>query len=288
MLHVLVALLPGIATSVLFYGYGTLLLVATCTLTALITELACTRKLKDLQDNSALVTALLIALCLPAYTPWFVGMVAVVIAIAIAKHAFGGLGNNLFNPAMVGYAAVLVAFPTLVVEFDAITGATALEKLAHRGNLTIAEVSGDPAFGIWGASKHEWLNLAYLLGGIYLIVLRVINWYMPLMMLIGMALVATLLDDGGSSGSHGSALFNWFAGGTMLTAFFIVTDPVTAPTRRLGAITYATAIGVIAMLNRKYSTWPDGFAFAVLLLNCFTPLLNQPRSIPSESRSSRS
>ena len=284
MAHVLIALLPGLGCMVYQYGLAYLLLVATCIFGAVVCELACTRRISDLTDNSALVTGLLIALCLPASTPWYVGLVACVVSIALAKHAFGGLGNNIFNPAMAGYAVVLVAYPSLLVEFDAVTGATALEKLAHREGLTIAEVSQDAAFDAWGAAKHEWVNLAFLVGGIYLLILRVIDWFMPAALLIGVGLMAFLLDDGGSSSSHGSPLFNWFAGGTMLAAFFVVTDPVTSPSNRLGAIVYALGIGVVTMLIRKYSSWPDGFAFAVLLANCFVPLLSRPKAVEVSER----
>ena len=279
MQHVVVALTPGVAVSTYFYGHEQLVLITTCVVGAIVSELACTRRFVDLTDTSAIVTGLLIALCLPVATPWFIGLIAVVIAIALAKHAFGGLGQNVFNPAMAGYAVVLVGFPSLVLEFDAVSGATALDKLAHRQGLTIAEISQDPAFGTLGAEKHEWLNAAYLIGGLYLLGLRVISWHMPMFMILGMGTIALFLDDGGSSHSHGSPLFNWFAGGTMLAAFFIVTDPTTSPSNRWGASLYAFGIGAIAMLIRKYSSWPDGFAFAVLLANCFVPLLNRPKSI---------
>lgn len=202
-------------------------------------------------------------------------MVASVFAVALAKHAFGGLGHNIFNPAMVGYAVVLVSYPALVTEFDAISGATALEQIAHRGATTISEIEVIPAFGSFGAAQHEWINFGYLVGGVYLLVFRIVPLVIPLCVLIGMGAVAFLLDGGGSSVSHGSPLFNWFAGGTMLTAFFIATDPVTSPTNRSGLIVYALLIGLLAMLIRKYSSWPDGFAFAVLLCNCFVPLLDR-------------
>ncbi|MCE2407058.1 MAG: RnfABCDGE type electron transport complex subunit D [Pseudomonadales bacterium] len=275
MIHVMIALLPGVAVQVWLTGWRTLIVIGAATVAALATEIACTRRTRDLSDGSAVVTGLLIGLCLPVSTPWFVCMVASVIAIALAKHAFGGLGNNVFNPAMAGYAAVLIAYPALIVEFDAISGATALEQLAHRGSTTIDEISTSAAFGVFGASNHEWINLAFLAGGLYLIAVRVIQPLMPLCVLVGIGIAAFMLDDGGSSTSHGSPLFNWFAGGTMLTAFFVATDPVTSPSNRFGIVIYALGIGAIAMLIRKYSSWPDGFAFSVLLANCFVPLLER-------------
>lgn len=282
MFHVVVALLPGISLYC-WYGGTNAVVIVVCALTsALLAEIACTRSFQDIKDGSAAITGLLIVLCLPASTPWFLVVVAVLIGILLAKHAFGGLGQNVFNPAMAGYAAVLIAYPLFVAEYDATSGATALEVLAHRGSTTIEEVSGSSAFGWFGASRHEWLNIAFLLGGAYLIVVRVIAVFLPIGVLIGMGAVAFLLDGGGSSISHGSPIFNWFAGGTMLTAFFIATDPATSPSNRRGQLIYAIGIGVLAMLIRKYASWPDGFAFAVLLMNCFVPLidrLNTPRQI---------
>ena len=279
----MVALLPGIAVHVLFAGWHALVVIGTTTLATLATEIVCTRSTWDLADGSALVTGLLIGLCLPAATPWFVCLVAAVIAVALAKHAFGGLGNNVFNPAMAGYAAVLLAYPALVVEFDIVSGATALEQLAHRGATTIEEVSHTSAFGAFGAANHEWVNLAFLIGGLYLIAVRVISLLLPFCVLVGLGVAAFILDDGGSSTSHGTPLFNWFAGGTMLSAFFVATDPVTSPSNRTGIVIYALGIGAVAMLIRKYSSWPDGFAFAVLLANCFVPLLERIRRSQSST-----
>ena len=275
MVHVVVALLPGIVVQVWLSDWRTLVVIGTTTVAALVTEIVCTRSTRDLTDGSAVVTGLLIGLCLPATTPWFVCLVAAIIAVAIAKHAFGGLGNNVFNPAMAGYAAVLLAYPALVVEFDVISGATALEQLAHRGSTTIEEISHNTAFGMFGAATHEWINVAFLIGGLYLIAVRVISPLLPVCVIAGIGVAAFMLDDGGSSTSHGTPLFNWFAGGTMLSAFFIATDPVTSPSNRTGIVIYALGIGVLAMLIRKYSSWPDGFAFAVLLANCFVPLLER-------------
>lgn len=284
MVHVMVALLPGMVVQIWLGDWRTLVVIGTSTLGALLTEIVCTRSTRDLSDGSAIVTGLLIGLCLPATTPWFVCLVASIIAVAIAKHAFGGLGNNVFNPAMAGYAAVLLAYPALVVEFDIVSGATALEQLAHRGSTTIEEVSNTPAFGVFGAATHEWINLAFLVGGMYLLAVRVISFLLPFCVIAGIGITAFVLDDGGSSTSHGSPLFNWFAGGTMLTAFFIATDPVTSPSNRAGIVIYALGIGVLAMLIRKYSSWPDGFAFSVLLANCFVPLLERiKRTQPSLS-----
>ena len=275
MVHVMVALLPGMVVQIWLGDWRTLVVIGASTIGALLTEIVCTRSTRDLSDGSAVVTGLLIGLCLPAMTPWFVCLVASIIAVAIAKHAFGGLGHNVFNPAMAGYAAVLLAYPALVVEFDSVSGATALEQLAHRGSTTIDEVSSTPAFGTFGATTHEWINLAFFVGGLYLIALRVISFLLPFCVIAGIGVTAFLLDDGGSSTSHGSPLFNWFAGGTMLTAFFIATDPVTSPSNRTGIVIYALGIGALAMLIRKYSSWPDGFAFSVLLANCFVPLLER-------------
>ena len=282
MVHVLIALLPGISLYCWYGGVNALVLVLCAVATALLSEIACTRSLRDIADMSTVVTGLLLAVCLPATTPWYVAVIAVVFAIGLAKHAFGGLGKNVFNPAMAGYVVVLVAYPVLVVEYDARSGATALELLAHRSATTIEEISQSNAFGLFGATQHEWLNVAFLLGGSYLVAVRVIALTIPIGVLVGIGVLAFLYDGGGSSLSHGSPLFNWFAGGTMLAAFFIATDPATSPSSRRGQLIYALCIGILAWLIRKYASWPDGFAFAVLLMNCFVPLLdraNGPRQV---------
>ncbi len=278
-MRVVVALVPGVGVSVWVFGLRMTLVVVAATASALVAEMACTRSLKTLKDCSALVTGLLIGLCLPPTVPLWIAALASVIGVGIGKHAFGGLGNNMFNPAMVGYAAVLVSFPVQLTHFDAVTGATALEVVAHRGGSTLTELFGHPSMGFIGSATHEWVNFAFLLGGLYLIVVRIIPWHLPAAVLMGMALPTVLFYDSGSTASWGSPLFHWFAGGTMLTSFFIATDPVTSPSKAGEQWIFGLIVGSLTMLIRQYGTWADGFAFAILIANVLLPFIERRVSV---------
>ena len=283
MIRVACALIPGIIVHAYFFGTGVLVSCAITAVVAVVTELACTRNLKDIADGSACVTGLLIGASLPPEVPIYVPLLAAIIAIALAKHAYGGLGQNTFNPAMVGYAAVLVAFPQSLTHYDAVTGATALDVLAHRGGATIDEISQLPAFGSVGAIGYEWTNFAFLIGGVYLLLNRIIAFHIPLSVLVGLGIPALLFYDAGSSSSLGSPLFHLFSGGTMLVAFFVATDPVTSPMKKRDQWIYGIFVGVIALVIRVFGAWPDGFAFAILLGNLLVPLLDRMQSIRESS-----
>ena len=271
----MLALIPGIAVSVWASGPQVLVLIAVGIGSAVATELACTRSVSSLRDLSACVTGVLVALTVPHSTPPELVAVGSAIAIGLAKHAYGGLGANVFNPAMVGYVAILVAFPQSLAEWDAVTGATALDQLSYRGGATIDEVWKSPAFGHFGGSKSEWVNLGFLLGGLVLVFLRLAAWRIVVGVLLGMGIPAFLAYGDGGSASWGSPMFHWFAGGTMLAAFYIATDPVTSPSDRLGQFWYGFFIGVVALLIRTFGSWPDGLAFAVLLGNTLVPVFNR-------------
>ena len=286
MFHTCSALVPGLIVSAWIFGERVLVVVGCASIVAIVTELVCTRSWSLTSDGSALLTALLVGLAVPSTTSLWIVALAVVIALALGKHAYGGTGNNLFNPAMVGYAVVLVSFPQQLTYWDAVTGATALDQVAHRGGKTLFEISSSSTFGFVGDQHFEWINVAFLLGGIYLVVLRIISWIIPCAVLIGMSVPAILTYDGGSSQSLGSPMFHLFAGATMLTAFFIATDPVTSPSDKTGQWVTGLFIGATSFVIRASGNWPDGFAFAVLLANLFTPLLDQryirSRSIKSQ------
>ncbi len=275
MVRVLIALIPGFATTVWFYGYTIVFIVAISTVSAVLTEIACTRQLKDIRDGSAIVTGGLVGLCIPPTAGLWIPAIASAVGISLGKHVYGGLGKNLFNPAMVGYVFVLVCFPMQLTYFDAVTGATALEVISHKEGRTIDEISELAAFGLVGAQNFEWINLAFLVGGLYLLVTRIINWVIPFFLLVGLGLPAWLLFDGGSTHSLGSPLFHWFTGGTMLTTFFIATDPVTSPSRRLDQMIYGLFIGGLTLVIRQWGSAPDGLAYAILMANMLLPLLEQ-------------
>ncbi len=273
MVRVVIALVPGLAVAAWALGVRALLVVAVSTVTAVATEVICTRTFKHLSDFSAVVSGALIGLCMPPTVPLWIAGVGSVIGVGLGKHAFGGLGKNLFNPAMVGYAAVLVSFPDQLTHYDAVTGATALEVVSHRGGTTLAELADHSSLGYIGAKSYEWINGAFLVGGCYLVAIRVVSWHMPLAVLLGVIAPTVVFFDAGSASSWGSPLFHCFAGGTMLTAFFIATDPVTSPSNPRQQWIYGFFIGAATMLIRKYGSWPDGFAFAVLLANVALPLI---------------
>ena len=288
MYQVLLALVPVLATQVYLFGLRPLLLVAMAGVTALACEaLALHLRQRSpqpfLRDGSVLVTATLLALAVPPTLPQWQLALGVATAVLIGKHAYGGLGQNPFNPAMVGYAVLLVSFPLEMTrwpapggEWDAMTGATALDTLRTglRQSYTMQEIFAGPAFGHMGAAGGEWINLAALAGGLYLLVRRIVRWHIPVAMLAGIAVPAALFhlfDPGG----HASATFHHAAGATMLGAFFIATDPVSAATSDRGRLFYGTGIGLLTWIIRTWGGFPDGVAFAVLIMNLAVPLIDR-------------
>lgn len=317
MLKVLLALVPGIAAYVWVFGGGILLTLALASVTALTAE-ALMLKLRRrpimpfLMDGSALVTSWLLALALPPLAPWWLVVVGTLFAIVVAKQLYGGLGYNPFNPAMVGYAALLISFPLLMttwpaplslaevqlgfmdqfryilsgmlpagVGLDAVTSATPLDYL--KTQLTLAQpvqsITQAPLFGALGGHGAEFVAGAYLLGGLYLMQQRIIGWQLPTAFLAALALMAGLFYLADAS-QYASPAFHLFSGASMLCAFFIITDPVSGPTTPRGKLFFAAGIGMLTYLIRVYGGYPDGVAFAVLLFNICVPLIDaytQPR-----------
>lgn len=309
MLLVIAALTPGLAIFVYQTGWGGVINLCIAAIAAIAFEvLALTLRKKNplaaIKDFSALVTGLLIALCLPPLLPWWITVLAVAFAILLAKHCYGGLGQNLFNPAMAGYAIILISFPrelslwlhtpdsfitgftdalritfngglSLTPHWDALTSATPLDKtrdLLLQGN-TPSDIR-QQTHGWIGALQSEWLNLAYLLGGIGLVVKKVISWHIPAGVLGGLLLcsLSELLLTNSTVMSPG---FHLFGGATMLCAFFIATDPVSAATSNRGRIIYGAGIGLLIFTIRTWGSFPDSIAFAVLLMNCVVPVIDR-------------
>ncbi len=306
---VLWALLPGTAVLTLFFGIGVLsnLVIATLlcvSLEALALRLRNRPAVFVLGDGSALVTAWLLGLALPPLSPWWLIATASVFAIVVAKHLYGGLGHNPFNPAMVGYAAVLVSFPAEMTAWiqaslwnlspaavgagleavlwgesanrvDGVTAATALNVLKseiHAGRM-LSELSVDRAFGVLGGHGSEWAALAFLSGGLWLLREGVIDWRIPLSTLGAFLLVATLFWAVDTE-RWASPLFHLFSGATLLGAFFVATDPVSASTTPSGRLYYGAGIGILTYVIRAWSGYPDGFAFAVLMMNFAAPAID--------------
>lgn len=301
--RVLLATLPGVLALMWVYGWGVIFNLLLSGLTALAVEALVLRlrrrPLKPaLGDGSALVSATLLAVALPAYCPWWLTVTATACALLFGKHVWGGVGSNPFNPAMLGYALVLLAFPQHMSQWptlhgiglgdglrhvagiaqapDGWAGATALDSLQINRSLTIDELfASDPTFGRWGGRGVEWVNLAFLAGGLFLLQQRVFSWHAPVGMLVSLFTVSLLCWNGSGSDSHGSPLFHLLTGATMLGAFFIVTEPVSGARTPLARLLFGAGAGLLVYLIRTWGGFPDGVAFAVLLMNLGVPALDR-------------
>ena len=302
MLLVIAATVPGILVLSYFFGIGPLLNIALACGFALLFE-AAILKLRQrpvaffLKDCSVLLTGVLLALALPPYSPWWLIAVATGFAVIFGKQLFGGLGQNPFNPAMLGYVVVLVSFPVDMTlwpaahSVDASTGlqhvlfgqafpdawsqATVLDVLKTNNNLTLQELwHNNPAFGLFTSHSSEWVNLAFLLGGIFLLRKKLFSWHAPIGMLAALFIMSLIFWNGSGSDSNGSPLFHLLSGATMLGAFFIVTDPVSGATSVQGRLIFGAGVGVLIYIIRTWGGYPDGVAFAVLLMNLCAPTID--------------
>lgn len=297
--RVLVATLPGVAVMCFFYGWGVLvnlLLAAAC---ALLVDSAVQRlRGQRLRDLSSLVSATLLGLALPPYCPWWLCVTAVASGLLLGKHLYGG-HRNPFNPAMVGYALMLVVFPQPMTQWpaahglDLLTGAqhivglhdgapdawaqaTVLDTLRINQSLTINELfAANPAFGYFGGKGSEWVGLAYLAGGLLLLRQRVFSWHAPVGMLGSLFVLSLLCWNGSGSDSNGSPLLHLLSGATLLGAFFIVTEPVSGPKSPRARLLFGAGVGLLTYLIRTWGGYPDGVAFAVLLMNLAVPALER-------------
>ena len=292
--QVLLAAVPGVATLWWWFGWGVLgnlaiAAVAGVAMEALAVRLRGRDVLFCLKDGSALVTALLFGASAPPASPWWLIAVGMAGAILLAKHVYGGLGHNPFNPAMVGYVVALISFPVEMTRWqaprgvDALTMPTPLDVFKQNDSLTVDALWAQTpdSFGLWGGVGWEWVNLAFLAGGLYMLARRLFTWHAPVAMLGALALGAAALYDAGSSGSVGSPLFHLLSGATMLGAFFIVTDPVSSATSARGKLIYGAGIGAVTFTVRAFGGYPDAIAFGVLLMNFAAPLIDhytQPRT----------
>ncbi len=297
--RVLLATLPGIVAMLWFYGWGVLINLLLAGGCAFLVDATVHRlRGQHVTDASSLVSATLLALALPPYCPWWLCVAAVAGGLLLGKHVYGG-NRNPFNPAMVGYALMLVAFPQPMSHWPAVHGpdllagvqqvlglhhdapdawaqATALDTLRMNKSLTTDELfARSPAFGAWGGKGTEWVSLAYLAGGLVLLQQRVISWHAPVGMLSGVFISSLLFWNGSGSDSHGSPLFHLLSGATLLGAFFIVTEPVSGPSRPSARLLFGAGVGVLTYLIRTWGGYPDGVAFAVLLMNLAVPTLER-------------
>ena len=312
MLNVLMALIPGIIALTYFFGPGHLIQVLIASTVALASEAAVMKLRKRpilfyLKDYSALLTAILLAISLPPYAPYWVTIIASAFAIIVGKHLYGGLGQNPFNPAMIGFALVLVSFPVPMTTswsapaellpagisfsdamtyifssretIDSITSATPLDAYKHQVALaTESEIYQNPLFKGTDHSSFivlawEWVSIGFLLGGLYLLWKRIFTWHIPVSLLASLALCSLIF--GWDADSFVPTSLHLFAGATMLGAFFIATDPVSASTTPLGKLIYGAGIGTFIYVIRTWGAYPDAVAFAVLLMNFAAPFIDQ-------------
>jgi electron transport complex protein RnfD len=311
MLRVLLALLPGIALYVWYFGPAILISLMLASLTALATEALMlklrARPLKPfLSDNSALLTAWLLALSVPPLAPWWLVVIGTAFAIVVAKQLYGGLGNNPFNPAMIGYAVLIISFPHEMTHWvspqslggvqlsfteqmsyiflhtlppgltlDAITMSTPLDTLKtqlHLGH-SVGEIRELPIYGRLAGQGSEMVAAGFAIGGIYLLFTRIISWHLPLVYLgtlFVMAGIFHLFDPA----HYVAPLFHWFSGAAMIGAFFILTDPISSPTTAKGKIIFAAGAGMLTYLVRVFGGFPDSVAFATILMNMCVPIID--------------
>lgn len=297
MRDVIIALTPSLLVSVYFFGFSAIKLalvgVATAVAVEYVIQKYIVRSKITINDYSAALTGLLLSLNLPPNSPWWIMFIGSVVAIGIAKMTFGGVGQNLFNPALVGRVFLLVSFPVIMTDYsiptswfregiDAGSGATALsivkeglakgmnmDQILSDNNFSYAQM----LFSKIGGSVGEVSALALILGFVYLLVRKVIRPHIPVA-IIGTALVFSgifwLIDPT----TYADPLFNVLTGGLLMGSIFMATDYVTSPMSRNGLVIYGVGIGIITMLIRYWGAYPEGISFAILIMNSTVPLLN--------------
>jgi len=313
MLQVLYALIPAALAYVWYFGPGLILNFIVAAIFCIGGEAAMLHIRgksveTGLADFSALVTAALLAFALPALTPWWVTATAALFGVVVAKHLYGGLGFNVFNPAMAGYVVAMVSFPmhmnlwtaprmgdldyhymtilesaryTLTgtfpdyLSFDAISRATPLDtvKAGLRNLQTFEEIRVNPVMGDFGGRGWEWIGNYIAMGGAWLLMRKIIRWQIPFSVLAGLLIpsgILYLLEPG----IHASPGFFMFSGGTMLCAFFIATDPVSAATSNKGRLIYGFGVGFLVFAIRTWGSYADGVAFAILMMNMAVPAID--------------
>jgi electron transport complex protein RnfD len=295
MYGVIIALLPALGVSVFYFGIGMVVVTSVSILSCILFEYLIQKFILRVKpthlDGSAILTGLLLAFCLPANLPFWMVMIGALAAIGIAKMTFGGLGNNIFNPALVGRVFLFISFPVAMTSWpepgqwlkytDALTGATPLglmkEGLAMK---TVGEIMPEvPSFlnlflGNMMGSSGEVAAFALLIGMVYLLIRKIITWHIPISIL-GTVFIFTGILWLVNPDRFADPLFHLLTGGLMLGAIFMATDYVTSPMTVRGMLIYGTGIGIVTVLIRVFGAYPEGVQFAILIFNGFTPLLNK-------------
>lgn len=307
MYGVVIALLPALAASVYYFGLGAIIVTLTSVLACVMVEYLIQKfvlKTKpSVSDGSAVVTGLLLAFNVPSNLPVYIVIIGAIVSIGIAKMTFGGLGNNPFNPALVGRVFLLISFPVRMTSWpvpsgfrtgyaDAVTGATPLGILSEgikNGEAVSSLMDKIPShmqmfYGRMGGSMGEVAAAALILGGIFLLWRKIITWHIPVSVLVTVVIFTGILwlinPD-----KYADPVFHLLTGGLMLGAIFMATDYVTSPMTHKGMIIYGAGIGIITVLIRNWGAYPEGVSFAILIMNAFVPLLNmyvKPRRFGKE------
>ncbi len=297
MLDVILALVPALAVSTYVMGWRVLLItgvaVAGCVVFEYLISRCLLKRGSTIGDLSAIVTGMLLAFNLPVGIPWWIVLVGALVAIGIGKMTFGGLGCNPFNPALTGRIFLLIAYPVQMTDWttgvpDALSGSTMLAEVKGStydaagnivlGNMNLTNIDFMSMFGgFMNGSMGEIASLALILGGVYLLVRRVISWHIPVAVLGTMALFAlcVALGIGGGALCYQLPLFHILAGGALLGAIFMATDYSTSPMTHKGMLIYGVGIGLLTMIIRLWGAYPEGMSFAIFIMNAATPLINK-------------
>jgi len=307
MYGVVFALVPAMAASVYYFGLGAIIVTLTSVISCVAVEYLVQKfilKTKtSVSDGSAIVTGLLLAFNVPSNLPLYIIIIGAIISVGVAKMTFGGLGNNPFNPALVGRVFLLISFPVKMTSWpvpsgfktgylDAVTGATPLGIMGEglkNGESVSALMDKIPShlqmfYGYMGGSMGEVAAAALILGGLYMIWKKIITWHIPVTILLTVALFTGILWFADPD-KFADPIFHILTGGLMLGAFFMATDYVTSPMTPKGMVIYGVGIGVITVLIRTWGAYPEGVSFAILIMNAFVPLLNlyiKPRRFGKE------
>ena len=294
MYGVIIALLPAWATSLWFFGLGalavTLISVASCVLIEFLIQKFVMKVKTTICDGSAALTGLILAFNMPSNLPWWIIVIGALVAIGVAKMTFGGLGQNIANPAILARVFLLISFPQQMTSWpkpgqltsyaDAATGATplGLMKEALRDGKSVSEVADLPSttdllLGNMGGSLGEVAAIALLIGFVILLVRRIITWHIPVAVLGTIAVLSAIFWLADPS-AYPSPVFHMLTGGALLGAIFMATDYVTSPMSHSGMLVYGFGIGLLTFIIRTFGAYPEGMSFAILIMNMLTPLIN--------------
>ena len=284
MYGVLIALVPAFIVSLYVFGFDAFILTLASVLFCIITEFTVQRfmfkKEPTIMDGSAVITGVLLAFNVPSNLPLWILAIGAIVAIGVGKMSFGGLGNNIFNPALLGRVFLLISFPTQMTTWplpstieavDGMTAATVLSNIKY--NPSALPSISDMFFGLEGGSIGEMSVMALLLGLIYMLWKKIITWHIPVSILLTVAVFAGgmyLIDPSPVN----NPLVHLLSGGLMLGAVFMATDYATSPLSHKGMIIYGVGIGIVTMCIRLWGAYPEGVSFAILLMNALTPLIN--------------